>query len=787
MKPAQRTTGAWRASAVPLILACLFGAGAGAALGQTMAQFRGDEVAPAGTDVIEVIAAIRRAGVDVAYSSALVPPGMTVRQTPGDGTAADILNRVLAPHALKVERVGGRLIVTRAPPPAVEPAQAATTAGTDAIPELIVLASRYEIRRETAAPTKIERGRLEVMANFGDDPVRATQRLPGVAADGASAQVRVRGSGRDETIIVLNGQPLSDPFHVRNYQNLFSAIDARAVETVEVFTGAIPVGYSNGFGGAVLVDSLLPEDPAHTEVGLSVFNTSLLSAGRFAGDRAWWLASARRSNLDLVLANRLGEPDYADLFIEAGFEPSPQTRFVLDALVADDQVLVVTESDPSEREASTDESRYRQLWLRWDQRWSDSLSSTTALSIGRLSGERFGEFNDPEKLVAQAVSRQRIDSFGLRQHWRADTERARYDWGFDVQRFDAAYDYRGEADYFGAFSRFETFTGPIRRAVEVRRDLTSVAAWIAGRYEISPGLAVEAALRWDTEDYSSGGGDGYLSRRAGLLFAPTDRTDLRLIRTRQYQLHGAADLQVRDGITQWAPAERSDQWIAGIDHRFNKRLSARLEYYRKDLRRIRPRFENALDPLAIMPELQPDRVIVAPGRARAEGIELSFNYNDGERLDAWASYSHSRVDDTIGGARVPRSWDQRHALQLGAGWQVGRWRAGAALGAHSGWPRTLLVLREAAAPDGGDLIGLGPRNSGRYGSVVTLDLRISREFDVPIGNLLAYLELSNATDRRNPCCTDFDAELGERGELEIEQVDEYGWPRLPAIGFLWQF
>ena len=96
-------------------------------------------------------------------------------------------------------------------------------------------------------------------------------------------------------------------------------------------------------------------------------------------------------------------------------------------------------------------------------------------------------------------------------------------------------------------------------------------------------------------------------------------------------------------------------------------------------------------------------------------------------------------------------------------------------------------MRDAAGPAGADLIGLGPRNDGRYGSYATLDLRISREFDVPVGSLLAYVELSNATDRRNPCCTDFDAELEDDGSLAVEQLNEYWWPRLPAIGFLWQF
>jgi hypothetical protein len=775
--------------AVALLLAALLTAGGPVALAETAATLDGHEIAPAGRSIAAVIEALRRAGIEIAYSNALVSDSLEVQQTAADGTAADILHEVLAPHALGIERVGEMLVVTRAARPARD--EAPTPAAPDdpqTIPELIVLASRYEIRRNaSAAPARIDRGRLELMSNFGDDPVRAVQRLPGVAADGASAQARVRGSSREETIIVLNGQPLSDPFHVRNYQNLFSAIDARAVDSIEVFTGAIPVGYSSRFGGAIVVDSLRPEESGHTEIGLSVFNTSLLSAGRFADDRAWWLASARRGNLDLVLKSRVGEPDYTDLFVEAGWQPADHTRFVLDALIADDRVLVVTESDPDERAASTDRSRYRQLWLRWEQQWSGSLSSTTALSVGYLSGDRFGEFNDPEKLVASTVSRQRIDALGLRQHWRIDMDRSRYDWGFDLQRTDVEFDYAGDADYFGAFARFDTVEAPIRRRVRVRGDLSSFAAWVAGRYELSPLLAVEAAFRWDTENYSLDGGDDYLSRRLSLLYAPSERTDVRLIRGRQYQLHGASELQVRDGVSAWSPAERSDQWVAGVEHRLSKRLEARLELYRKDMRRIRPRFENALDPLAILAELQPDRVRVAPRRARAEGVELSLNYAAGERVDAWASYVRARVVDSVDGRQVPRSWDQRHALQLGVGWHAAPWRVGVAVSAHSGWPRTALVVREGAGSAGEDLITLGPRNEGRFGSYATVDLRVSREFDVPVGSLLAYVELSNATDRRNACCTDFDAEFDDGGALSVEQLNDYWWPRLPAIGFLWQF
>ena len=60
--------------------------------------------------------------------------------------------------------------------------------------------------------------------------MRATQRLPGAAASGTSAKTHFRGGEDSEIGIMLNGHPLFDPFHIRDYQSIFSAIDARAIE-----------------------------------------------------------------------------------------------------------------------------------------------------------------------------------------------------------------------------------------------------------------------------------------------------------------------------------------------------------------------------------------------------------------------------------------------------------------------------------------------------------------------------------------------------------------------------
>jgi len=68
-----------------------------------------------------------------------------------------------------------------------------------------------------------------------------------------------------------------------------------------------------------------------------------------------------------------------------------------------------------------------------------------------------------------------------------------------------------------------------------------------------------------------------------------------------------------------------------------------------------------------------------------------------------------------------------------------------------------------------------------------VDARISRRFRVGKGTITAFLEVSNVFDRKNLCCRDYDFEEDADGNEVFELSDDYWLPRLPAIGFLWEF
>ena len=654
-----------------------------------------------------------------------------------------------------------------------------------AVPEVVVTASRYELVREAVTtPFYLDQRAIAQQPDFGDDPLRALHRLPGAAA-GVSAKAHLRGGELNETAVVLNGQRLLDPFHIRDYQSMFSAIDVRAIDGMQVYTGGFPVRYGDNMGALVIVDALDPHEPRHTELGVSVLNTSVLSAGTIGDGTGSWLVSGRRGNLEEVIQKRLGEPSYYDFFGELSVDFSARTRVSVNTLTARDRVLLVTESDPSELEQSVNDTRNNTFWVHWQQEWSNGLESSTTFSSSAFHSRRTAETDDPETMIAMVSDRRDVGIASVRQDWTSYVGDAHsLSFGAEYTQEHADYDYTASADYFGLPLTFPNISPVVRRAAALAKESELFGAYVADRWQATPATTLELGLRWDRYGYTDIANERHASPRFSVRHELDSRTALRWSVGRYFQPQRVHELQIEDGVTTLQPAQRADQAVIGVERRLGGDYLFRAEAYRKSLRRLRPRFENLFDPLAILPELEPDRARIAPDRAEARGIELSVIHADPDGLRWWASLVRARATDVVAAETVPRSWDQRYAAQLGAEHDSGRWGFGAVLGYHSGWPTTGLALAESAS---GELTAvIGRRNALRLGGFASLDLRASRRVPLRVGELDVFVEVSNAANRDNPCCADFDLERGDDGVF-LEHDIETWLPRLATFGIRWQF
>jgi outer membrane receptor protein involved in Fe transport len=744
-----------------------------------------------GRHVAAVIDEFRAAGYPLAYSTNLVTDDMLVTIEPRSNDPPDIIRQILAPYGLTLRVVADVYLVVRvsqnkpAAPSAVgNPVKLAEPL----IEKITVYASRYEISRDIAtSKTVIDQKSIQKMPDIGEDPLRITQRLPGTAASGVSARTHFRGGEQDEVGIMLNGLWLFDPFHVRNYQNIFSTVDSRAIEGVEVYTGGFPVRYGDRMSGLVVMETLQPDEPRRSEIGFSTFDTSLLTAG--SSDRLSWLFSARRGNLDLFVDKRYGKPVYYDVFGEVAFDFAEDSRLSINTLYADDQIELVLEPDAEDRQQSDSKTRNAQVWIQLDNRWSDYLSSKTVLSAVSYRDYRNVSLNDPQSIVASVLDNRAVEQRGLRQEWTwTPSEKHRVQWGFQALYNDATFDYAGDAEYFELAASFQGMPDTLSRRFSVSRNGGSYGAFISDRWKLTPRTVAEWGLRWDDQTYTGLSSDSQLSPRINLLFQARPRTELRFSWGRYYQSQQIQDLQIEDGIANFWPAQHADHLILGLRQLLGGDYALRVEFFQKNISGVRPRFENLFNPLNLVPELQPDRVRLDPTSATAAGFELSIDHSAG-MWDWWASYTLSKTTDRIDGRNVSRNWDQRHAFQGGIGWSSEAWSFNAAVSAHSGWPRSDLVLLPGGTDEAGEILNIAvpSRNRLRYDTFVSVDVRLSRRFRLSRGSLLAFVEVSNTLDRRNPCCLDWDLTEDSAGNAILEN-DVRNWlPLIPAAGILWEF
>jgi outer membrane receptor protein involved in Fe transport len=313
----------------------------------------------------------------------------------------------------------------------------------------------------------------------------------------------------------------------------------------------------------------------------------------------------------------------------------------------------------------------------------------------------------------------------------------------------------------------------------------SYSAYLSGRFRLSPKFTIDAGLRWDQQTYTKTKNENQLSPRINLLYTLIPGLDMRLTWGRYYQSQGIGELQVEDGVDHYFPAQNTNQFIAGLSSHFGDAWSLRVELYNKNYADLRPRFENLLDPIPLIPELAPDWIRVAPTSGRARGLELTLGYDVGKDFNWWASYTFSRVTDHIDGDDELRNWDQTHAFQAGLAWHRKNWEFGFAANIHTGWPTTLATLE---TDDNGDLqLVFDPRNHARLNTFASIDFKATRIWQFEKSRISAFVEFSNLLNRQNQCCVDYDVEE-EDGEDPVFERSIDSWLGIvPAVGLLLEF
>jgi len=658
---------------------------------------------------------------------------------------------------------------------------------------VVVTPSQYTLYQELPETrASLSREEIEKMPHFADDVFRAIRWLPGTSGEDLSAETNVRGGSVDESLVLLDGLELEEGYHLKEMFSMVSILDAEVIDRLEFMSGGFPVEYGNRMSGVVDITSASPT-ATRTSLGLSTTNLSLLTEGSFAAGRGQWLLSARRTDLDLMIEwvdpeNGL-EPNFSDFFAKVAYQLGSSTILSAEVLRAQDTTHYEDAADDRGVDELLDSSSTIQYgWVNVRTAWSPRLYSQTVLSSGRVERDREG-WIDYWYQKGTVDDERWFDVIGLRQDWSLDlSSRHALKWGFDARAMDATYDYTSHGVVQDPLFLDQGETSVIDREISLEPEGSAYTAYVADRFRLWEPLLVEVGVRWDHQTVND---ESQVSPRVNLVGTLGPHTTLRASWGLYHQAQRLNELQVPDGVTTFYPAQQAEHRLLALEHGFPSGLDLRVEAYQKKLSDVMPHYENLLNPIEILPELESDRILVAPDRSEAKGVEVVLRRDGGKRWSWWLSYAWARVEDEIDGEWVPRSWDQPQTATFSLNYRPSaRWNFNLSGVYHTGWPTTAVYGELITDEEGGVWVQpyTGPRNRERLDHYLRFDVRASRDFHLRDGLLSVYLEVTNLLNRENLARPEsFSWWMNSGGDLVLEINNEAFMPMIPSLGLRWTF
>lgn len=642
---------------------------------------------------------------------------------------------------------------------------------------------RERVRFETEAgvTTRVIEGRdLKVLPGLGEaDVLRAVEVLPGVVSTSDfSSAFNVRGGSADQNLILLDGFPVFNPFHLGG---LFSVFNADLIARAELLAGGFGAEYGGRVSSVLNVETRTGGEDGRFRVdaGTSLLATRVAAGGplpgalegALGGSGGGWLVSGRRSYFDVLFAPVVDFPYHlSDLQagLTLGTRGGGRLRFtgywgedVLD--LSDFEVPEDPDAEPGEDDDETSILRIRWSWgnqvagVRWEQPFGAWVTSTTLGYSRYAEALGFVEYDDTRfgSRISQATLRsEAARNFGPRVVFKGGAEATRM-----------GYRNLGEA---GGTTFFESARSGVLGGAFAQLRWQPDSAWI-----VEPGLRADA---WTAEGKTW---TEPAPRLAVKRFLGRERDAAVKVAAGRYVqfVHSLRDENLPVSNDNWVTSDEnvppvvSDQVQVGLEKFWGDRWYASVEGYWRGYRGVTD-FNVADDPNDPSDDL-------LEGEGSSYGVDFMVRRTTGP-LTGWASLSLLRAERTfpdplaqgIDGVpdevTFPPVFDRRVDLDVVAQYRLpGRVEAGLRFNFGTGVPYSRPVASfvgfETDVINGGYRIPRplgddpevpvyvvpGQRNQERYPAYHRLDVTLRRSYRRSWGTFTPYLQVLNAYNRRN--------------------------------------
>jgi hypothetical protein len=567
------------------------------------------------------------------------------------------------------------------------------------------------IRHETVVrPTPTQPGvrltkeELTQTAGTMGDPFRALESLPGVTTVAWPAAIyAVRGSNPGNTGFFLDGIRVPALFHMALGP---SVIHPYFFDSLQFFPGGYPAQYGRYVAGIVAAETRgAATDRLHTSVDVRLFDAGALVSAPLPGNGGVAVAARYSYTGELVsLLDSSLRLAYWDYQVRVDRRVGP-VQLTLLAFGSHD--VLVPGRPPNADELDIDFHRV-------------SLRASVPVLGARLQGS-----------VAVGTDHTRapiVDVYPITVDALTIAPRLALLRSFRAVDLAAGFD--------GDITRYEPVIAGAPQAQDTsdlgqRRVATLLAGYATATIRPQRRVEVTPELRFD--NYQVSGAQAHdLGPRLAVRVGVRDDTALRLAGGRFTQLP-SLPLQIpgADGFgLSTLGLQTSWQGSVGVEtsHVAGLEMTATGYYQRYVLTDLRDPAPSKPDPLADDFLINRDAV--------SYGLELLVRRPLSHRLYGWLSYTLSNNLRSYGGGAVgPSDWDQRHVLNLVAGYRWGRTTLGGRAHFNSGRP-FLIYDSVSAVPH---------EISQRLPPFYQLDLRVDHRMYYDKFQLDVYAELVNAT------------------------------------------
>jgi hypothetical protein len=631
------------------------------------------------------------------------------------------------------------------------------------------------VTRPNVATITIGAAAMAGIPSVGEpDVVRVVQLLPGVVArNDFNTGLNVRGGEADQNLVLLDGHPIYNPFHLGG---LFSTFMDATVGGIELMTGAFPARYGGRLSSVLDVRSAEVTRPGtHASVDLSALGATSRLSGAFAAGRGTWSLAGRRTYADAVMrvfTHDIFPYHFRDFHARATYALPRDVRLTLTGYAGRDVL------DANLAEFENDSSATRAAEGQWAFDWGNRV-------VGATLTKRFGDRAILEQRISASGFSTRLDlgEGALTQRNTVRDFRLGGSLGARISAHDASIGYE-VASHRVRYASGSAQTGTTDFDIVQRP--TAGAAWIDDLWRISPRWLLQGGLRAEalsSRDWLA------VSPRASVKFFATPRLALTLGTGRVTQwMHSLAGDGPFRFFDVWLasdsliPVATAWHWVAGVERRLRDAGSLRVEGYVK-------RYDRVLEAnWSEDPHRRGDEFFPAEGASY--GVDVLARWHPVTGAAGWIAYSYGVSSRSRDGMRWPPGHDRRHDLDVVATWRVAAYRVGARFGFASGTPYTPIVgeIARRMYDPSRDTWGTGdPRifveplggahNGARFPATHRLDLDASREFRVRGATVAPYVSVVNAYYARNVFVYLYDYSTDQPTRRAISQ-----FPVLPSLG-----